>query len=68
MTPLLSPGTSNPITTVQLPTQPGRPQRWAASAVYRDHAGRIRHLRTVHTDPDAAANALEDTLNEFGIH
>ncbi|WP_063047908.1 hypothetical protein [Nocardia pseudovaccinii] len=68
MRPILAPGTSNPIIIAKLPSHPRRPERWAASTVYRDQAGRIRHLRAIHTDPDAAADALEGKLDELGIH
>ncbi|MGW4769912.1 hypothetical protein ACWEO2_17930 [Nocardia sp. NPDC004278] len=68
MRPLLAPGTSNPITIAQLPSHGGQPERWSATTVYRDQAGRIRRLRAIHTDPDAAADALEDKLDELGIN
>ncbi|WP_062989867.1 hypothetical protein [Nocardia anaemiae] len=67
MRPLLPPGTCNPITIAKLPSHGAQPERWAATTVYRDQAGRIRHLRAIHTDPDAAAGALEEKLDELGI-
>lgn len=64
----LRPGTSSDITLTELPAHGNRPARWSARVVYCDDAGRIRHLRTVGPDPDAAADALDARLDELGLN
>ncbi|MET7774079.1 hypothetical protein [Nocardia sp. NPDC005366] len=62
------PGTSAAeILVDKLPAYAGQPQRWSARIAYCDQAGRIRHLQAIHTDPDAAADAVQDRLDELGI-
>jgi len=69
MRPPLTPGTAAAeILLDLLPAYRGQPQRWSARIAYRDQAGRIRHVQAIHTDPDAAADAVQDRLDELGIH
>ncbi|WP_054812213.1 hypothetical protein [Nocardia arizonensis] len=63
-----APGTSAAeIVIDRMPAYLGQPQRWKARIAYYDQAGRIRHLHAIHTDPDAAADAVQDRLDELGI-
>ncbi|WP_225728880.1 MULTISPECIES: hypothetical protein [unclassified Nocardia] len=64
MRPPIQPGTSTVIDIGYLPASGGKPERWAARATFRDHDGTIRRLRAVRTDPDEAADAIEDQLDE----
>ncbi|WP_109523606.1 MULTISPECIES: hypothetical protein [Nocardia] len=65
---VLTPGTASAeILIDRPPAYTGQPQRWQARIAYCDQAGRIRHLQAVHTDPDHAARAVQDRLDELGI-
>ncbi|MGW4364565.1 hypothetical protein ACWEKT_02880 [Nocardia takedensis] len=66
--PVIAPGTAAAeIAIDRLPAYTGQPQRWKARITYCDQAGRIRHLHAIHTDPDVAARAVQDRLDELGI-
>ncbi|WP_280455538.1 hypothetical protein [Nocardia brasiliensis] len=67
MRPRLEPGTSTTIEIIHIPAQADEPDRWRATAIYRDHDGTVHRLQALRPDPDEAADAVETRLDELGI-